>query len=120
MRQVCNVLATLISMGRERWLIRSFRYYGVKTGDYCQLIAINNTISVDLFEAINPSIDTGCTNLVPGFYYCVFPVLGWNETTSTTSTYVTPPAPTPSGTTGNCYEVGGFAFYFVLTSQFLT
>ncbi|TPX08542.1 uncharacterized protein E0L32_010029 [Thyridium curvatum] len=80
------------------------KYYGVKTGDYCQLIAINNTISVDLFEAINPSIDTGCTNLVPGFYYCVFPVLGWNETTSTTSTYVTPPAPTPSGTTGNCYE----------------
>ncbi|XWW92082.1 hypothetical protein V2A60_000004 [Cordyceps javanica] len=80
------------------------RYYEVKTGDYCQLIALNNTITVTLFGSINPSINSGCTNLIPGFFYCVFPALGWNDTKITTSSYVTPPAPTPSGSTSNCYE----------------
>jgi hypothetical protein len=82
------------------------RYYQVNDGDYCQLIALNFTITAALFQQINPSIDDGCTNLVPGLYYCVLPTSDWNETsTTTTSTYVTAPAPTSTGATENCYEV---------------
>jgi hypothetical protein len=82
------------------------RYYQVNEGDYCQLIALNFTITVSLFEAINPQINAGCSNLSPGLYYCVLPTADWNQTTTTTtSSYQTAPAPTPSGTTGNCYEV---------------
>lgn len=80
--------------------------YQVNKGDYCQLIALNFTITVSLFEAINPQIDAGCSNLSPGLYYCVLPTADWNQTTTTTtSSYQTAPAPAPSGTTGNCYEV---------------
>ncbi|GFF48500.1 autolysin [Aspergillus lentulus] len=79
--------------------------YQVNKGDYCQLIALNFTITVSLFEAINPQIDAGCSNLSPGLYYCVLPTADWNQTTTTTtSSYQTAPAPAPSGTTGNCYE----------------
>ncbi|KAL3456377.1 hypothetical protein BJX64DRAFT_41437 [Aspergillus heterothallicus] len=81
-------------------------YYQVRSGDYCELIADNFSIDVPLFQAINPSINSDCTNLVPGLYYCVSPTRDWNQTTTTTTTasYTTPPAPTPSGTTPNCYE----------------
>ncbi|RHZ48397.1 uncharacterized protein CDV56_102294 [Aspergillus thermomutatus] len=82
------------------------RYYQVNEGDYCQLIALNFTITVSLFEAINPQINAGCSNLTPGLYYCVLPTADWNQTTTTTtSSYQTAPAPTPSGTTANCYEI---------------
>ncbi|PYH28141.1 LysM domain protein [Aspergillus neoniger CBS 115656] len=73
----------------------------------CSLVMLNNIITVSLFEAINPSINAGCTNLVPGLAYCVRPVANWNSTnatTTTTASYVTAPAPTPSGTTSDCYE----------------
>lgn len=83
------------------------QYYIVQSGDDCSLITLNNTITVSLFEAINPSINAGCTNLVPGLAYCVRPVANWNSTnttTTTTASYVTAPAPTPSGTTSDCYE----------------
>ncbi|KAJ5295310.1 LysM domain protein, partial [Penicillium antarcticum] len=81
------------------------KYYQVNDGDYCQLIALNFTITAALFQQINPSIDDGCTNLVPGLYYCVLPTSDWNETsTTTTSTYVTAPAPTSTGATESCYE----------------
>ncbi|GIC92923.1 uncharacterized protein Aud_009401 [Aspergillus udagawae] len=81
------------------------KYYQVNEGDYCQLIALNFTITVSLFEAINPQINAGCSNLSPGLYYCVLPTADWNQTTTTTtSSYQTAPAPTPSGTTANCYE----------------
>ena len=75
------------------------RYYQVQSGDICQLVALNNTISIALFEAINPSINAECTNLVPGLYYCVLPTGGWNSTGSAASvtTTVSAPAPTTSG-----------------------
>ncbi|OQE12254.1 hypothetical protein PENVUL_c001G06580 [Penicillium vulpinum] len=84
------------------------KYYDVQSGDDCSLIALNNTITISLFKAINPSVNTDCTNLVPGLSYCVFPVASWNSTDATTTTtatasYVTAPAPTVSGTTSNCY-----------------
>ncbi|OOF93376.1 carbohydrate-binding module family 50 protein, partial [Aspergillus carbonarius ITEM 5010] len=85
------------------------RYYVVQAGDDCSLIALNNTISITLFEEINPSVNSECTNLVPGLSYCVFPVANWNSTNATTTatatpSYVTAPAPTLSGTTADCYE----------------
>ena len=83
------------------------KYYDCNVGDNCQQISLNNSITLSLFEAINPDIDAGCSNLVPGFYYCVFPTQDWNATASFTSsataTYVTAPAPTPSDTTNDCY-----------------
>lgn len=74
-------------------------YYKVQSGDICQLVALNNTISIALFEAINPSINSNCTNLVPGLYYCVFPSANWNVTgnATTVTTTVAAPAPTTSG-----------------------
>lgn len=81
-------------------------WYQVRLGDYCQLIALNVTIDLSLLEAINPSIDAGCDNLVPGLYYCVMPTALWNNTsngTTTMSSYLLPPAATPSGTTPDCY-----------------
>lgn len=78
------------------------KYYEVVTGNICQLVALNNSISVDLFEDINPSVDEGCDNLIPGLYYCVFPTADWNTTSSgenstDTSTTVSAPAPTATG-----------------------
>jgi hypothetical protein len=81
------------------------QYYQVNSGDNCQQISLNNTITVQEFEEINPSINANCTNLSPGLYYCVWPTATWNATAAnTTSTIATPPAPTPTGSTPNCYE----------------
>ncbi|KAK1751404.1 hypothetical protein QBC47DRAFT_434461 [Echria macrotheca] len=82
-------------------------WYKVLPGDYCQLIALNQTIDLALFEAINPSINTGCSNLVPGLYYCVEPTEGWNASASTSPTptaTLPPPTTVPSGTTNACYR----------------
>ncbi|KAL2867686.1 uncharacterized protein BJX67DRAFT_352083 [Aspergillus lucknowensis] len=90
------------------------QYYQMKDGDFCQLIADNFSIDLDLFRAINPAINPECTNLVPGLYYCVSPTQDWNQTTTTTtvSTYTSAPAPTTSGTTPRCYEVRPEMFPF--------
>ncbi len=87
---------------------RCGQYYQVRSGDYCNSISDRFSIDLDLFRAINPSINADCTNLVPGLYYCVSPTLDWDQTTTTTvtSAYNTAPAPTPSGTTLQCFEVG--------------
>jgi LysM repeat protein len=77
-------------------------------GDTCQLIALNSTISLGLFYSINPSLNSDCTNLELGVNYCVFPTADWNSTAS--STIVTAPTTTPSGTTGNCYQ------YYIIQS----
>lgn len=77
------------------------KYYKVSQGDYCQLVSLNETIALPLFLSINPSINATCGNLVLGLYYCVSPTSDWN---STTSTYISAPSPTPTGTTPNCYE----------------
>ena len=49
------------------------KLYKVNPGDNCQQISLNNTITMDLFELINPSINADCTNLTPGLNYCVWP-----------------------------------------------
>ncbi|KAA8896313.1 hypothetical protein FN846DRAFT_965309 [Sphaerosporella brunnea] len=78
------------------------RWYEVQAGDYCQLVALNQTIALGLFEQINPSIDSSCSNLLAGVYYCVQPTSDWNATS--TSTVVTAPTNEASGTTDECYE----------------
>ncbi|RMD43837.1 hypothetical protein DV735_g1270, partial [Chaetothyriales sp. CBS 134920] len=78
------------------------KYYLVQPGDYCQLVSLNQTVDLGLFQSMNPQIDSACDNLLSGFYYCVMPIQGWNSTTS--SSVVTAPTATPSGTTSNCYE----------------
>jgi hypothetical protein len=67
---------------------------------------LNQTITLALFEAINPSINEGCTNLDPGLYYCIFPLSGWNATSAnfSTLTAVAAPAPTTPGAISPCYE----------------
>ncbi len=83
------------------------KYYQVATGDNCQQISLNHTVTIQLFQAINPSINTGCTNLSPGLYYCIWPTADWNATalnSTVTSAFVTAPAPTPSGSDPTCYE----------------
>ena len=80
-------------------------------GDTCQLITLNQTISLGLFYAINPSLDAGCSNLELGVNYCVRPTADWNSTG--TSAIATAPTTTPSGTTADCYE-----YYTVQSGDF--
>ncbi|PKX91129.1 LysM peptidoglycan-binding domain-containing protein [Aspergillus novofumigatus IBT 16806] len=84
------------------------KYHKVVAGDTCEQISLQYSITTALFMAINPSIGQDCSSLPPGVYYCVFPMQDWNSTapnanTTTTSTYVTPPTATPTGTTQYCY-----------------
>ncbi|KAH8432787.1 LysM peptidoglycan-binding domain-containing protein [Aspergillus melleus] len=67
---------------------------------------------------MNPDLNADCTNLISGLYYCTLPTADWNKpsttlTTTTTSVYVSAPAPTASGTTPNCYE-----WYVVLQGDY--
>ncbi|RDB24798.1 hypothetical protein Hypma_007466 [Hypsizygus marmoreus] len=82
------------------------KFYEVNSGDNCQQISLNNSITVDLFEQANPSVNADCTNLTPGLFYCIWPTANWNATNpgETTSTIAPPPGPTPIGSTPNCYE----------------
>jgi LysM repeat protein len=81
------------------------KYYQVQSGDFCQVVALNQTISLPLFEAINPDIDLKCDNLVPGLWYCVSPLQYWNQTgTPTTPVDVPPPTTTPDGSTDDCFQ----------------
>ncbi|QIW94574.1 hypothetical protein AMS68_000092 [Peltaster fructicola] len=77
-------------------------YYKVNYGDTCQNIALNQTVALNIFYGMNPSIDSKCSNLQLGVYYCVEPTQDWNTTAS--STIATAPTTTPSGTTADCYE----------------
>ncbi|KAF3069352.1 LysM domain-containing protein [Trichoderma lentiforme] len=80
-------------------------YYQVQVADTCSHISLANSVSIDLFKLINPAIDKDCFNLITGLWYCVHPILGWNATdiSSGDSTTVAPPAPTPTGTTDQCF-----------------
>ena len=91
-------------------------YYLVQSGDSCDTISLNYSISYALLVNLNPSINSGCTNLLSGYDYCVAPVNGTiplNVTTTPTQTATSPPsttsfarAPTQTvnGTTPDCYN----------------
>ncbi|KZF20250.1 carbohydrate-binding module family 50 protein [Xylona heveae TC161] len=84
------------------------KYYMAQLGDTCQLVSLNQTISLSLFEEINPDINAACSNLELGVYYCVQPTQNWNATV--TSTITTAPTTTPTGTTADCFQ------YYVIQS----
>ncbi|KAH8800156.1 hypothetical protein F5884DRAFT_904863 [Xylogone sp. PMI_703] len=82
-------------------------YYQVQVADTCERISLAAGVSVELFEAINPSIDSNCFNLITGLWYCVHPTVNWNSTSTNStgpSTTLPPPAATPAGTTSSCFE----------------
>ncbi|RYO12263.1 hypothetical protein AA0111_g12605 [Alternaria arborescens] len=77
-------------------------WYVVAGGESCASIAADQWITVDQFNAYNPSLGSGC-KLVTGNSYCIeqnfgFPVTTLPPTTKPTSTppLKTTPAPTPT------------------------
>ncbi|MCJ1250760.1 hypothetical protein MMC30_007988 [Trapelia coarctata] len=50
------------------------QYYLVQPGDYCNLLTIKFSISLDDFRFLNPAINDNCTNLFADESYCVAPV----------------------------------------------
>lgn len=71
-----------------------------------------------LFESWNPAINSGCTNLVAGDYYCVAVTSASPSTTTTTTTTkatttaVVTPSPTQVGIVANCNK-----FYDVVSGD---
>jgi len=105
------------------------KYYVVASGDYCNLIALANSLTIDEFYAMNPSLDDCCSNLLLDEAYCVALVQGTSlssltatqpssyytsatitssrvSTTSSATKLATaaPPAQTRSGSSAACYE----------------
>lgn len=84
-------------------------YYNTVLGDYCQMIAMNFSITFDQFRAMNPQVDSNCSNLWANTSYCVATVSGspplttlptsspTSKTTTTTST-TKPPTTTSTST----------------------
>ncbi|ETS76495.1 hypothetical protein PFICI_11882 [Pestalotiopsis fici W106-1] len=107
-------------------------YYTVQSGDYCDLLCLQFSLTFSDFINMNPSIDSACSNLLLGDDYWNFSVAPVNGTTvpavtttmspsgssssstatmatsqtstSSTATYATPPAATVSGTTAECEQ----------------
>lgn len=77
------------------------KWYTIQDGDYCQIVALRNSIPLDSFTAINPSINATCGNIQNGLSYCVSPTVDWNSTT--TKTPVAAPTNTSPGATNTCY-----------------
>ncbi|KAK1752213.1 carbohydrate-binding module family 50 protein [Echria macrotheca] len=50
------------------------KWYTIQAGDYCEAVSIRQGIALQDFYYLNPSIDTGCTNLWLDTAYCVAPV----------------------------------------------
>ncbi|KAJ8105711.1 hypothetical protein OPT61_g10015 [Boeremia exigua] len=78
------------------------KYYLVQPGDYCEIVALNQTVPLNWFLGMNPQIDDACSNLLSGTNYCVQSTSDWN--TTSTSKPVPPPTSTPPGTINECYE----------------
>lgn len=62
-------------------------WYEVQSGDYCDLIALNFSLTFSQLVDLNPSLDSTCSNLWVGYDYCVAAVNG---------TTVTPVIPSPA------------------------
>ncbi|KAK6526921.1 hypothetical protein TWF281_010117 [Arthrobotrys megalospora] len=89
------------------------KWYTVKEGDFCELISIAEAVTLDLFYRMNPFLNNEtCDNLWVDTSYCVWPIEGWDSIDNAepipdvtyTHTTLTAPAPTNSGTTGECYQ----------------
>ncbi|KAF7378494.1 hypothetical protein MSAN_00276800 [Mycena sanguinolenta] len=57
-------------------------WYFVEPGNFCQQVALNNSITLDDFITLNPEINANCTNLWAEYFYCVaaFPPLSATST----------------------------------------
>lgn len=100
------------------------RYYEVQTGDDCNMIAMNFSLTFSDLINMNPSIDSACSNLWVGYDYCVAPVNGTivpnvtttlapsgltsstasilSSSTYSSTSFPSPPGPTVAGTTSQC------------------
>lgn len=61
------------------------KYYVVAKGDYCNLIAQANSLTLDDFYALNPSLDDCCSNLLLSEAYCVAGLQGASATSLATT-----------------------------------
>ncbi|KAF1972801.1 hypothetical protein BU23DRAFT_466459, partial [Bimuria novae-zelandiae CBS 107.79] len=103
-------------------------YYDVVSGDYCQMIAMNFSITFDVLRTMNPQLDADCLNLWANASYCVATVRGSTLTplSSSTTARVTaaPPAPTQSEASKACYQwytaVAGDYCYLIYTKFGIT
>ncbi|KDR74914.1 hypothetical protein GALMADRAFT_123583 [Galerina marginata CBS 339.88] len=57
-------------------------WYLIQPNNFCQQVALNNSITLDDFITLNPEIDANCTNLWANYYYCVAPYPPFNQVTS--------------------------------------
>ena len=67
-------------------------YHDTVVGEYCNMIAMNYSITFDQFKAMNPQINANCSNLWANASYCVALVSG---TSTTTTSPTSPPTWTP-------------------------
>ncbi|RAK99291.1 LysM peptidoglycan-binding domain-containing protein [Aspergillus ibericus CBS 121593] len=86
------------------------RFYLVQLGDSCDKIEAQFDISASEFLDWNPSINSDCTNILAGYYYCV-DVPGASSpgttttvpaTTTTPADGITTPTPIQTGMTDTC------------------
>jgi len=69
-------------------------YYDVVSGDYCQMIAMNFSVTFDVLRDMNPQLDADCLNLWANASYCVATVRGSTLTPITFSSTSVPSAST--------------------------
>ncbi|KAF9559712.1 hypothetical protein CPC08DRAFT_637416, partial [Agrocybe pediades] len=82
-----NVAAGTITAGCTQ-------YYTVVSGDSCGVIDSRFGITLAQFIAMNPEVNSGCTNIIPGSAYCV--------ASSNTTTPTGPPSNIATGSLTNC------------------
>jgi len=78
------------------------QWHTIVSGDTCSVIGSEYGVSIEQLQKWNPQLKSDCSNLQLDDAYCV---KGDDMPDSTSSSYVTPPTATPSGTTSNCYKV---------------
>ncbi|KAJ5987635.1 hypothetical protein N7451_012000 [Penicillium sp. IBT 35674x] len=88
-----------------------YKWYEVESGDGCDTIDSTYDLTLAEFIALNTYIDTDCSNLWPGYSYCVsgIPLASISSTTTsvgstTTTGSVTTPTPTQTGMVSGCTE----------------
>lgn len=78
------------------------KWLKAQEGDICHRISLKNAITVDMFKAINPSINADCSNIIPQLHYCVQPTIDWQSTANFSANATVPfqSAPSASATSG--------------------
>ena len=111
-RELINTFSTPAAPTLPGTIPNCGEYYIIQAGDFCNTISLNFSITVTEFINLNPSINSGCTNLLQGYAYCVAAVNGTTISTTITqpppsstivSSYLPAPTQTVTGTTKDCY-----------------